>query len=101
VASAKRSLLLPEVPTIAELGVAGFEYEIWYGLFAPARTPPAVVARVSAALQASLKDAQVQRALLEQGAEPAPTTSQELALYIQQDIAKWKRLIAERKLQIE
>ncbi len=101
VASAKRSKLLPEVPTIAEAGVPGFEYEIWYGLFAPAKTPAAAVAKASAALQTALKDPAVQSALLEQGAEPAPSTSQELAAYIQQDITKWRRLIKERNLQLE
>lgn len=101
VASAKRSRLLPEVPTIAEAGVPGFEYEIWYGLFVPARTPATAVAKLSAALQASLRDPEVQRSLLEQGAEPAPNTTQEFAGYIQQDIAKWRRLIKDRKLQLE
>jgi tripartite-type tricarboxylate transporter receptor subunit TctC len=101
VASAKRSRLLPDVPTIAEAGVPGFEYEIWYALFAPAKTPSAAVAKSSAALQTALRDPAVQAALLEQGAEPAPTTSQELASYMQQDITKWRRLIKERNLQLE
>ena len=101
VASAKRSRLLPDVPTIAEAGVPGFEYEIWYALFAPAKTPSAAVAKASAALQTALRDPAVQAALLEQGAEPAPTTSQELAAYMQQDITKWRRLIKERNLQLE
>lgn len=101
VASAKRSRIMPEVPTIAEAGVPGFEYEIWYALFAPAKTPSAAVARASAALQASLRDPQVQQALLEQGAEPAPTTAQELGQYIQQDIARWAKLIKDRNLQLE
>ncbi len=101
VASSKRSRIVPEVPTIAESGVPGFEYEIWYALFAPAKTPAAPIAKVSAALQAALKDPQVQQALMEQGAEPAPTTSQELATYIQQDTAKWAKLIKDRNLQLE
>ena len=101
VASAKRSRLLPDVPTIAEAGVPGFEYEIWYARFAPAKTASAAVAKASAALQTALRDPAVQAALLEQGAEPAPTTSQELASYMQQDITKWRRLIKERNLQLE
>lgn len=101
VASSRRSRLLPEVPTISESGVTGFEYEIWYALFAPARTPAVAVSRASAALQASLKDPEVQRALLEQGAEPAPLGAPELALYMQQDISRWKRLIKERHLVLE
>jgi tripartite-type tricarboxylate transporter receptor subunit TctC len=101
VASAKRSRALPDVPTIAEAGVPGFEYDIWYGLFAPSRTPPAVVAKVSAALQATLGDPEVARQLREQGAEPAPTTPQELARFIQQDTARWAGIIRERKLQLD
>lgn len=101
VASAKRSRALPDVPTIAEAGVPGFEYDIWYALFAPSRTPPEIVAKVSAALQSALADPDVARQLQEQGAEPAPTTAQELARFIQQDTARWARIIKERKLQID
>jgi tripartite-type tricarboxylate transporter receptor subunit TctC len=101
VASAKRSRALPEVPTIAEAGVPGFEYDIWYALFAPSRTPPEFVAKVSAALQATLRDPEVARQLMEQGAEPAPTTAQELARFIDLDRARWARIIKERKLQID
>ena len=101
VASAKRSRVLPDLPTIAEAGVPGFEYDIWYGLFAPVRTAPAQVALVSAALQKSLADPEVVRLLMEQGAEPAPSTSQELASFIKADTAKWARIIKERNLKAE
>jgi tripartite-type tricarboxylate transporter receptor subunit TctC len=101
VASAKRSRALPDVPTMAEAGVPGFEYDIWYALFAPARTPPEVVNRASAALQAALNDPEVARQLIEQGAEPAPTTPQGLARFMKEDTAKWAKVIKERNLKID
>jgi tripartite-type tricarboxylate transporter receptor subunit TctC len=101
VASAKRSRALPDVPTMAEAGVPGFEYDIWYALFAPSRTPPEVVARANAALQAALNDPEVARQLIEQGAEPAPTTPQGLARFIKDDTAKWAKVIKDRNLKID
>ena len=101
VASAKRSRALPDVPTVAESGVQGFDYDIWYALYAPSRTPADIVTKVSGALQAALRDAEVARQLLEQGAEPAPTSPQDLARFVQQDAARWSRVIKERKLQID
>jgi tripartite-type tricarboxylate transporter receptor subunit TctC len=101
VASRKRSPALPDVPTLAESGVPSFDYDIWYAMFAPARTPPAIVNTVSRALQAALKDPDVARQLTEQGAEPSPSTPQELADYIQRDTARWARVIQERKLKID
>ncbi len=101
VASRKRSPALPEVPTVAEAGVTGFDYDIWYAMFAPARTPPDVVSTVSAALQAALKDPEVARQLADQGAEASPSSPQELADYIQRDIARWSKVINERKLKID
>jgi len=101
VSSKKRSSALPDVPTMAEAGVPGFEYDIWYALFAPARTPPDVVARASAALQMALNDPAVAKQLIEQGAEPAPTTPQGLAQYMKQDTALWAKVIRERNLKID
>jgi tripartite-type tricarboxylate transporter receptor subunit TctC len=101
VAGVKRSRALPDVPTMAEAGVPGFDYDIWYALFAPARTPPDVVARASAALQAALKEPEVARQLMEQGAEPAPTTPQELARFIKDDTARWSKIIKDRNLKID
>lgn len=100
VASAKRSPALPDVPTLAEAGVPGFEYDIWYALFAPARTPPEIVAKLSTALQRALADPEVNRQLVEQGAEPAPMTSEELARFIKDDTARWSKVIKERNLKI-
>ncbi|MDP4073870.1 tripartite tricarboxylate transporter substrate binding protein [Acidovorax sp. A1169] len=101
VASAKRSRAFPQVPTMAEAGVKDFEYDIWYALFAPTGTPPELVARISKALNTALADAQVSELLVTQGAEPAPTTPQELARFIQEDTARWAKLVKERNLKLD
>ena len=101
VASAKRSRAFPQVPTMAEAGVKNFEYDIWYALFAPTGTPPEVVARISKALNMALGDAQVSNLLVAQGAEPSPTTPQELARFIQEDTARWAKLVKERNLKLD
>lgn len=101
VASAKRSRAFPQVPTMAEAGVKDFEYDIWYALFAPTGTPPDVVNKLSKALNASLGDAEVANLLVAQGAEPAPTTPQELARFIQEDTARWAKLVKERNLKLD
>jgi tripartite-type tricarboxylate transporter receptor subunit TctC len=101
VASAKRSPVLPNVPTFAEAGLPEFTYDIWYALFAPARTPGEAVGKVSAALRNALNDPAVALKLREQGAEPAPSTPQELAAYVKEDTARWSRVIRERNLKLE
>lgn len=101
VASAKRSRALPNVPTMAEAGVKDFEYDIWYALFAPANTPAGVVENASATLRSALADPEVVQLLITQGAEPAPTTSQELARFMQADSARWAKLVKERNLKLD
>ncbi|MBI5719299.1 MAG: tripartite tricarboxylate transporter substrate binding protein [Burkholderiales bacterium] len=101
VASAERARALPQLPTLAEAGVPGFDYTIWYALFAPAKAPPAVLDKISADLQRALADPEVARLLLEQGNEPAPSSSAALAQFMQQDSQRWARLIRERNLKIE
>lgn len=101
VGSRKRSPALPDVPTFAEAGLPSFQYDIWYALFAPARTPPDVVAKVSAALMNALADPEVSNQLVVQGAEPAPTTPQELARFMKDDTARWAKIIKDRNLKID
>lgn len=101
VTSARRDRSLSEVPTGAESGLPGFEYEIWYALFAPSRTPADIIAKTSADLQRALAEPAVVRKLLEQGNEPRPSSAQELAQYIKEDTARWTRLIKARNLKID
>lgn len=100
VASAKRLPNLPDVPTLTEAGVP-LKYDIWYALFAPAKTPPEAIAKFGAALRHALNDPAIARRLRDEGAEPSPMTAEELAAYVKEDTAIWSRLIKERKLKLD
>jgi tripartite-type tricarboxylate transporter receptor subunit TctC len=98
VTSAKRVPFLPEVPTLDEQGVAGFESTGWFGLVAPAATPGDIVARLNAAFVKALGDPDVIEKLRTIGAQPAPTTPEAFAAYIRSESAKWGRLTREMNL---
>ena len=101
VAYAKRDTSLPEVPTIAEAGLSGFEYEIWYALFTQSKVSKDIIAKVSADLQKALADPDVIKRLKEQGAEPSPSSAEELATYLQRDTERWKKIIKDRNIKAE
>lgn len=83
----------PDIPTAAEAGYAGFELEFWIGMLAPARTPPALVARLNRDIGEVLRTPAMHSALLAQGARAAPGTADEFAAFIKTESAKMKRLI--------
>jgi tripartite-type tricarboxylate transporter receptor subunit TctC len=101
VASAKRDRNLPDVPTISEAGLTGFEYEIWYALFFQAKVPAEITQKVSRDLQKAVMDPEVSKQLQIQGAEPAPLGHTELASFIERDIARWKVIIKDRNIKAE
>ena len=84
-----RSALFPEFPTIAETGLAGYGSLGWFGLFAPARTPPGIVAKVSADTRTVLSLPDAKQRLAEQGAVPEPSTPETFSAFVNSDIAKW------------
>jgi tripartite-type tricarboxylate transporter receptor subunit TctC len=93
VTTAKRSPELPEVPTIAEAGVPGYEATSWFGMFAPASTPAPVVAKLNAALVKVLADPEVKKKLAEQGAEPYGEKPEQFAEFIRKETAKWSKVV--------
>src|SRR5215467_7545122 len=93
VTSATRSTLLPDIPTIAESGVPGFEAVLRYGLVAPAGTPRPIVDRLNKALQATLTSDEVRNRLAIEGAEPLPSTPEEYAADIDHEEAQWSKVI--------
>jgi tripartite-type tricarboxylate transporter receptor subunit TctC len=95
VTSAKRSSLLPDVPTIAEAGIPGFEASLYYGLVAPAGTPRAIVDRLNRALREALATDEVRKRLATDGAEPVPSSPEEYATHIDQDETKWSKVVKE------
>ena len=95
VTSARRSALAPELPTIAEAGLPGFEVSGWYGLLAPASTPPAIINRIySAAMQGLESDAMKER-LKSQGLEPLGLSPEQSSKFLKEDIARWSRVMRE------
>ncbi len=93
VTTAQRSPALPDVPTIAEAGVPGYEATSWFGLLAPAKTPAPVVARLNASILKALADPDVKKKLLEQGAEPAGETPAQFAAFIASETVKWGKIV--------
>ena len=89
---AKRSAVIPDTPPIAET-LPGFDLVTWYGIFAPARTPDAIIRRLNAEIVKALADPESHGRLAAQGLEPAPMTPEELRRYTQQDSSRWARLI--------
>ncbi|WP_156902050.1 tripartite tricarboxylate transporter substrate binding protein [Azohydromonas australica] len=100
VTGAHRSPLAPDIPTTEEAGLPGFRLEVWFGLMAPARTPPAVVKKLNDELNAVLAQPDVKEMLAREGAEPRPGTPEALGSLIRSDLSRWARLIKERNIQI-
>ena len=93
VTTAKRSPELPDIPTIAEAGVPGYEATSWFGLFAPAATPKPALERLHAALMKVLNDPQVRKKIAEQGGDPVAETPAQFAAFIQAESAKWGKVV--------
>jgi tripartite-type tricarboxylate transporter receptor subunit TctC len=89
VAQLKRAAIMPNVPTLAEAGMAGYDAGIWIGLLAPAGTPPAIIEKLSGAANEALKNEDVQTTLKRQGTDPLGSTPKEFADFIRTDIEKW------------
>ncbi len=89
----ERSSVLPDVPTLAEAGLPGYEATIWLGLMAPRATPPAIVQQLNAAVTKIVSQPEVRQAWLRQGATPLLMNPQEFEQYMRGDIEKWARVI--------
>ena len=93
VTGAKRWPPLPEVPTLAEAGVPGFEKYNWFGILAPAGTPEPIVTALNRELVAIMRDPAIQKWVEAQGAEATASTPEEFAAFIRRDLAKWARVV--------
>jgi tripartite-type tricarboxylate transporter receptor subunit TctC len=93
VTTAKRTALAPELPTISESGLPGFDVSTWFGIFVPAKTPQAIVERLHAEFTRALALPEVREAMLKLGAEPVGNTPQEFAAYIRSEADKYAKLV--------
>jgi tripartite-type tricarboxylate transporter receptor subunit TctC len=89
VSTAKRVPAMPELPTIAESGVPGFDVSAWDAIFAPAHTPAPIIATLNKAIHTALNDPELRAQLVERGAEAAPSTPSELAQFVKTEIVRW------------
>ena len=102
VTTARRSVALPDVPTIAEAtGFKNYESNNWYGLLAPAKTPRQIINKLNSELGAALKLPDVREKLLAQGLEPTPTTPEEFAVYLKNEIVKWSKIARDSGAKVE
>jgi tripartite-type tricarboxylate transporter receptor subunit TctC len=93
VTTAKRMTLFPDVPTVAEAGIKGYETSGWLALLAPHGTPKPIIETLNKEMNAALADPAVRKRLSEQGAEPAGGTPEELGRFIVSETAKWREII--------
>jgi tripartite-type tricarboxylate transporter receptor subunit TctC len=94
-----RAAILPDVPTVAESGYPGFEAINWYAFVAPARTPKDVIARLNRELNAALASPEVREQLDAQGVEARPGTPEELAKFMESELATWGKVVKAAKIQ--
>ena len=94
VATARRSEVLPKLPTMSEAGLPGFEASSFFGMFAPAKTPPEIVARLNESFVKILKSPDVRELMLSQGAEPVGDTPEQFSAFVQAELKRWARVIA-------
>jgi tripartite-type tricarboxylate transporter receptor subunit TctC len=101
VTSAKRSVIFPELPTLAESGVPGFHAVGWFGVFAVAGTPRAIVTRLNREIVGLMNEPETRDRLLAQGAEPQPGTPEDLRRHLAGEIEKWAKVIREAGIKAE
>jgi len=100
-ASARRADVLPKVSTVDEQGLQGVYADNWYSTFAPTRTPAPVIAKLNAAITAALNDPDVKERLIQSGAQPAPSTPEQLSERLKSEIARWGKVIRDNGIKPE
>lgn len=99
VTSLKRLSIVPDIPTIAESGLPGFDVETWFGMLAPAKTPPAIIARIHQEIAVALKKDQIREKLTSQGYQTVGNTPAEFGRVISLEIDKWAKVVKMAKIQ--
>jgi len=101
VTTASRSPAAPEVPTLAESGLPGYEIGSWQGVFAPAGTPPDIVKRLNAEIVKIIKSPDVQKKLIDLGAEPVGDSPEQFAAFVKAEVAKWGDVVKKSGAKID
>ncbi len=94
ITSAKRSSAAPDIPTMAESGLPGYDFSSWFGILAPAGTPPDIINKLNTQIVAALKFPEISRQLTEQGADLIASTPDQFASYLKAETVKWSKVIS-------
>jgi tripartite-type tricarboxylate transporter receptor subunit TctC len=101
VTPSQRSPAAPELPTVEEAGVKGYQASTWFGLFAPAGTPNSIVQKLAAETQRTLQSADVRERLLGLGAQPIGSSPEEFARFARDEVAKWAKVIRSANVTVQ
>jgi tripartite-type tricarboxylate transporter receptor subunit TctC len=101
VSTPQRSKVFPELPTISESGVPGYETATWFGMLAPAGTPAAIIGKVNAELLKTLKAPEVLERLAPDGGEPVGSSPEQFAQHLQREIARWRKVVKDAGIQMQ
>ncbi|MBV6304776.1 tripartite tricarboxylate transporter substrate binding protein [Candidimonas humi] len=101
VSSAQRSKVAPEIPTMQEAGVQGYDATSWFGLFVPKGTPPAVISKLSKAADQAVHDPAVSKVLMHVGAEPVGSSPEAFSSFFKSEVGKWAQVVHRAHVQIE
>jgi tripartite-type tricarboxylate transporter receptor subunit TctC len=101
VTGAKRSPAIPQLPTVAESGVPGFEARQWYGVLAPAGTPQEIVTRLGDEIAKVVRSPEITKRFVSEGSEPIGSTPEEFARHIEAEIVKWGRAVKASGAQLD
>jgi tripartite-type tricarboxylate transporter receptor subunit TctC len=101
VTTGKRTPAAPELPTVAEAGVPGYEVDQWYGVITAARVPVPIIRKLNAAINEVLKSPDVVKRFSADGSTPAGSTPQQFSAHIRTEIAKWRKLAKEARLELQ
>ena len=101
ISSSRRSAAAPELPTIAESGMAGFDVSTWFGMFAPSATPKDIIGRLNGEVRKIVQLPDVRAQLISQGADPIGSTPEEFKAYIQSELVKWEKAVKAIGVRIE
>ena len=101
VTNSRRASVAPEIPTMAEAGVAGYQSDTWYALLAPAGMPEPVTAKLQSATRAAIGSATLREKFMQQGAEPVSGSSRELTELLRNDLARWRKVVMDTGVQVD
>jgi tripartite-type tricarboxylate transporter receptor subunit TctC len=101
VSSLQRTPLAPDLPTLGEFGLTGYDLTAWFASFAPAKTPKAIVDKLNAAFRAALADREIADKLIAAGIEPGTSSPDELKAFVESETKKWAKIVADAKIEPE